>query len=140
MKKQKILWTSLLLLCSLSLLAACANSPDLPTKENIDRANKSCETQFRFDQGLRMRNWFTRWLQCKQEHVMPYEISMYPSKEDQIRAMYSRLIKLGAGVDAGLSSVQLVYREWEKMQDDIGMRQCLLRVEARDGSSDCAIH
>jgi len=87
-----------------------------------------------------MRNWFTRWLQCKQEHVMPYEISMYPSKEDQIRAMYSRLIKLGAGVDAGLSSVQLVYREWEKMQDDIGMRQCLLRVEARDGSSDCAIH
>lgn len=122
------------------LTAGCAVSPDDLTQENINRANKTCETQVKFDQALGMRTWFTRWLACKQEHVMPFEIKAYPDKEAQIRDMYTKLIDQGAQVDAGVIPVQVVYREWERIQIEIGMRRCLVRVENRDGSSQCAVH
>ncbi len=51
--------------------------------------------------------------------------------------MYEKLINKGNNVDWGLMPVQEVYKEWDKMEREIGMRTCLVRVEHKDGSSYC---
>lgn len=118
-------------------LSGCATTDNHPTQANIDKANKYCEIQVNRDQQSNTRNWFTRWLECKKERVMPFDIKLQPDKEKEIRSMYERLISMGVNVDWGLWPVQDVYKEWDKMKAAIGMRSCLLRVENKDGSSYC---
>lgn len=120
------------------LLLGCATTGEMPTQSAINQANKICEDQVNTDQGQRNPKWFTRWLECKKSRVMPFDIALYPAKEKEIRAMYDRLIYLGANVDMGFSRVEEVYAEWDKMQRDIKMKGCLIRLNAADGSSRCA--
>ncbi len=120
------------------LLIGCATSGNELTKENIDRANKVCEAQIKADQLQRNPKWFTRWLECKKEKLMPFDIMTYPTDEEEIRAMYDRLLIIGKNVDLGIWRVQDVYKEWDKMKLEIGMHTCLIRISERDGSSRCA--
>lgn len=69
---------------------------------------------------------------------MPFDIMIYPTKEEEIRAMYDRLLLIGKNVDLGIWRVQDVYKEWNNMQLDIGMQMCLIRITERDESSRCA--
>ncbi len=119
------------------VLSACASHDKVLSQENIDAANEQCTQQVNLDRTLNVANWFTRWLECKRDKVMPFDIMVYPSKEKEIRAMYDKLIVLGFNVDKGIVPVQTVYKELDTMQRVIGMKQCLIRQVHADGSSDC---
>jgi hypothetical protein len=120
-------------------LASCATSETALTQENIDRANKVCETSVKTDKLLGNPMWFSRWIACKKEKIMPFEIAIHPDKEQGIKAMYDELGVLAVGVDYGLKPVQSVYREWDRMQNELNINKCLVRVEQRDGSSRCEL-
>jgi hypothetical protein len=118
-------------------LAGCARDDELLSQENINKANDLCTQQVNLDQQLKVANWFTRWIACKKDKAMPFDIMGYPSKEKEIRAMYDQLMLLGQNVDQGTMLVQTVYKEWDTMQRKIGIKQCLIRQVQADGSSDC---
>jgi len=124
----------------LALLAGCATSEHELTQENIDRANKVCERKIKSDQAAGDPMWFSKWIACKKDRIMPFDIAMRPDKEAAIRAMYDELATLAIGVDYGVHPVQSVYREWDRMQDEININRCLVRVEQADGSSRCRLH
>jgi hypothetical protein len=130
----------ILTLALLAWLAGCATSEHELTQDNIDRANKVCERKIKSDQAARDPMWFSKWIACKKERIMPFDIAMRPDKEAAIRAMYDELAILAIGVDYGIKPVQSVYREWDRMQDEININQCLVRVEQADGSSRCRLH
>lgn len=122
---------------SLFLLTTGCASYEPPVKQaEIDKANNICTHQVNQDKAQYHPYWFTRWLKCKQERVMPFEILIYPHKEAKIRAMYSKLLEMGVDVDSGVSRVGPVYDEWDRMQAEIGMfkGKCVTR---RDGSQKC---
>jgi hypothetical protein len=107
-----------------------------PTQENVDAANRICENQVQTDRNNYEKTWFTNWLKCKQAHVMPLEVRLYPGKEREIHNMYVELLHLGEKVDAGESIVEPVYDAWDRMQADIGMYKGVC-VKNADGSQDC---
>lgn len=132
-----IIKSMLLFFMSISLLASCATSENNLTQENIDKANMICERQVNTDKALRVKTWFTNWLECKKEKVMPFEIAIYPEKEKGIRTMYDRLLLLGINVDAGITKVESVYEEWDNMEYDLKIKSCPIRINNADGSSLC---
>ncbi len=126
--------------CWLACLAGCASSDTDLTQQNIDLANKICESGIKNDQARKDPMWFSKWIACKKERIMPFDIAMRPDKEAAIRAMYDELAILAIGVDYGIKPVQSVYREWDRMQGEIDINRCLVRVEQADGSSRCHLH
>lgn len=130
--------SSPLIYCFTTLLIGCATTEHSALKEDIEKANRICENQVTMDQARRNSKWFTGWLECKKQRVMPFDIVQYPSKEREIRAMYDRLLQLGVAVDRGIAPVESVYNEWERMEREINMKQCSLRIVQPDGSSTCA--
>lgn len=120
------------------LLGCAATEHSAIKKEDVEKANNICMNQMKVDQALRNRKWFTGWMECKKQRVMPFEILQYPSKESEILAMYDRLLQLGVGVDRGIAPVESVYIEWDRMEREINMKQCLMRIVQPDGSSRCA--
>lgn len=125
------------LLSWLTLLAGCATTDQDLTQANVERANQRCQAQLKAERGLSLQ-WFSRWVGCRQTHVMPFEILAYPHKEAEIRAMYGELLAMGLAVDAGQTSLQSVHRRWDQLQFEIGMHRCLIRQEHADGTSRCA--
>lgn len=107
-----------------------------PTQQQVDAANQICERQVEADRLFYSRTWFTNWLKCKQAHVMPLEMKIYPGQEEKIREMYTKLIAMGAAVDTGESRVEPVYDEWDRMQAEIGYYKGLC-VKNPDGSQRC---
>ena len=121
--------------CILLLFTGCA--PYLkPTQSEYEHANQICIDQVNQDQALHTRNWFSNWVKCKQERIMPIEISFYPSKQDEIHAMYRQLRLMAIDVDTGRSNVQKVYDEWDRMQKEIGIKKGVCAKFA-DGSQQC---
>lgn len=123
------------LICSL-YLAGCASSDQRPSQADFDIANNKCFAQANFQKSVRHPHWFTNWLQCKQDNVMPMEFLVYPGKEEQIRAMYSKLLKLGVAVDQGQSKVEPVYEEYDRMEAAIGMYKGVC-FHYQDGTQQC---
>jgi len=121
----------------LVLLAGCTGTGPRYSKTAYAEASRYCFDAAEADKREMKRRWFTQWLACTQERVMPIEIDAYPAKEADIRKMYDRLFILGREVDAGRMKVEPVYAEWDRMKDDIRMAPCLVKSVGRDGSEHC---
>ena len=126
-----------LLLCLIVLLAGCAGTSPRYSKTAYAEASRYCFDQAEADKRDMKRLWFTQWLTCTQERVMPIEIYAYPTKEADIKKMYERLFILAREVDSGRMSVQPVYAEWDRMRSDIKMASCLVKTVGKDGSEHC---
>lgn len=121
---------------SCASLWGCASNEALPTRADFDAANKMCYARVKSDTRNRHPRWFTRWLECKQQHVMPMEIMIYPTKDHEIRTMYAKLIEMGKAVDQGRSKVEPVYGEWDRMLAEIGIPRGTC-IHYPDGSQYC---
>jgi hypothetical protein len=117
-----IIWTALTIAAFFS--QGCATRP---TGADFANAHKPCTAQADADRRAARADWFTRWIKCRQTHVMPIEIQAIPNKEFQIRNMYAQVLEMGKEIDSGISGPQLtyrlkhVYREWDRMLDEIGL-------------------
>lgn len=131
-RKFKVL---LLLICG--LVGGCSAGGPKYGRSDQAAANQFCRGQVEFDQSVGADKWFTRWLRCQEERVMPIEIYLYPGKEKDIRKMYEELLVLGQDVDSGHVDVQSVYREWDRMQAEIKMAPCTIKSVGPDGSEIC---
>jgi hypothetical protein len=76
------------------LMAGCSNMGPQYTKDDYKVANKYCLDQSNADKREMNRQWFTRWMSCAQERIMPIEIAYYPAKESDIKQMYEKLFVL----------------------------------------------
>lgn len=120
-------------------MAGCATDAEMRlTQADFDAANKQCRAQLDQDTRLHHPRWFTRWLECKREYVMPMEIQVYRGKGRDIRAMYDKLLRIGTAVDVGLSKVEPVYDEWDRMQAEIGIYKGIC-YHHPDGTQRCII-
>lgn len=117
-------------------LVGCASNQKLLTQNDFDTANEKCYVRANSDKQISHPHWFTRWVKCKQENVMPMEFEVYKGKEDQIRAMYSRLLELGIAVDEGRSKVEPVYDEYDRMEAAIRMYKGIC-YQHEDGTQRC---
>lgn len=118
-------------------MASCSNMRPQYTKDDYKAANKYCLDQSNSDKKAMNRQWFTQWMSCAQERIMPIEIAYYPAKESDIKQMYEKLFVLAKDVDSGKSRVEPVYAEWDRMMSEIKMTPCRLKVVGRDGSEEC---
>lgn len=118
-------------------MTGCSSTGPQYTKDDYKTASRYCLEGSNADKKARSRQWFTRWLSCSQERLMPIEIAYYPTKEKDIRQMYERLFVLAKDVDSGKSRVEPVYAEWDRMMDEIKMAPCRIKVVGRDGSEEC---
>jgi hypothetical protein len=121
---------------SCAVLFGCASGEERPTQSDFDTANEMCYARANSDKRINHPQWFTRWVKCKQEHVMPMEIVVYPGEETEIRAMYSKVLELGKAVDEGRSKVEPVYDEYDRMEAKIGMYKGICYHHA-DGTQRC---
>jgi len=117
-------------------LIGCASNEKRYTQADFDAVNEVCYMHANTDKQTYHPHWFTRWVKCKQENVMPMEIELYKGKEDQIRAMYSKLLKLGIAVDEGKSKVDPIYDEYDRMEAAIGMYKGIC-YHHEDGTQRC---
>ena len=124
------------LLILLAATQGCASFDEPLTKDEVDQANGTCNYQIKLDQTANVRTWFSRWVVCKQKRFMPLEIRQHPGKEAGIRAMYDKLIPLARQVDDGLSGVEPVYDEWDRMRTELGINQQIC-AKHPDGSQMC---
>jgi hypothetical protein len=132
--------TSILRLLALTVCCAvvfgCASGKKRPTQADFDTVNEMCYAHANADKRINHPQWFTRWVGCKQEHVMPMEMVVYLGKEAEIRAMYSKLLELGKAVDEGRSKVEPVYDEYDRMEAGIRMYKGICYHHA-DGTQRC---
>lgn len=118
------------------VLMGCATGLGNPTKSEVDQANQICTDQILADRKAEMRNSFSRWLFCKEEHFMPLEIRQYPDREAAIREMYNKLKPMAWAVDMGSIKVEAVYDQWDKMMSELGTNSQVC-VKRSDGSQNC---
>lgn len=128
--------TILVLAVSCAVVFGCAVDQKRPTQSDFDTADEMCYKRANADKRINHPQWFTSWVKCKQEHVMPMEIVVYRGKETEIRAMYSKLLELGKAVDEGRSKVEPVYDEYDRMEARIGMYKGICYHHA-DGTQRC---
>ena len=62
------------------------------------------------------------WAECLNEYVMPVEQKNNPKKANEIREMYSFLIKDMKDFYSGQTTLDLLHRRWETRQKSIGYK------------------
>lgn len=118
------------------LLSGCATPGDTYTNEDFKRASRFCYDQAYANQRARTSDWFTRYLDCRRERVMPIEIYAY-RKETEVRELYDEMYKLAPLVDGGKMSAKSAYERWDQLTAERLGTNCALRIEKRDGGDHC---
>ena len=121
-------------------LTGCASPTPKYSNSDYSDGNKYCSNQSNADKVARNPKWFSLWLACMHERIMPIEIYLYPDKEGEIKEMYTKLFVLAKDVDSGKSLVEPVYAEWDRMMDEIKMAPCTMKMVGKDGSEKCLSH
>lgn len=121
-----------------ALQLGCATSAKTYEIEDLKLAAKACYESAYADQKACVRNWFTRYLDCRRQRVMPIEIYAY-RKEIAVRAIYDDMYKVAPMVDGGTMPVKSAYDRWDRMIEERLGTRCLLKVAQQDGGGRCAI-
>jgi hypothetical protein len=129
----KRLFSLSIILC---LCGACKSTP-YPTQQTLNRLNKICYDQMQEDILHRSDNRLSRWMQCKQKHIMPMEMMMHPFKKEEIKSMYTTLVSGAELVDQHKITLKELYDKWDSMQLQIGLRSCTMMFIDSDNSYKC---
>jgi hypothetical protein len=120
----------------LLITSACTSQVPL-TQANIDKAELACKDQLEANRQAHTGGLLEKFMKCRTEKVMPFELRMYRSKA-KIRDMYAELEILAARYDRHEIPLKQVYDTWDQRKIDIGMNQSILCVNTLDGGQTCA--
>ncbi|NMG65128.1 hypothetical protein GPA19_09235 [Azoarcus indigens] len=121
----------------LLLAAGCAHAEHEYTAEQFVRATKWCHDNARMDQGLQPDAWFSRFVACRREHVMPFEIQVF-RREKEVGEMYDELARIAPLVDKKQVSARCAMMKWQQLMQEKLAIDCAITVEHADGGGQCA--
>lgn len=120
--------------------AGCASTVETEyTREQFGRAVKWCHDTARMEQVLNPDTWFSRFVACRREHVMPIEILVF-QREVEVREMYDELGKIAPLVDKKQISSRSGLMKWHQlMREKLGI-DCAITIEQANGEGQCAVY
>jgi len=122
----------------LLLAAGCANTVNTEyTAEQFARATKWCHDNARMDQVLQPDAWFSRFVACRREHVMPFETQVF-RREKEVGEMYDELARIAPLVDKKQVSARSAMMKWQQLMREKLAIDCAIIIEHADGGGQCA--
>jgi len=105
----------------LIMLSGCVSGGRQYSESDYPEVNVFCNEQANANKKAMHPHWFTQWLSCQRERVMPMDICAYPSKQDETVKMYDRLFVLAPEVDSGSVHIEVANKEMERMMIEMGI-------------------
>lgn len=125
------------LFAGMVFLAGCGSTAPRYTKQDLEAVKLACTRQAHTEREAKVANWFTRWLGCLNERVLPIEIELNHANESEIRRVYEKSSALAPKVDSGEMSLRSYNAEMQEFKEGLFNIRCLVSVEQTDGSERC---